>query len=462
MTGLAQLLAEPARLFSRVKAKAPEPVALRRAVSKLNRPTSEREVEQTAAIQARIADAAQSGTLAQLSRRTLREGCKVFLHPPAAPGRDPEVRDGLVDEVDRLKRRSAFFALLDAYLDAFDAEDRDVVRLGGRLSTLIAHWPWRETDLWPEKAKTYALFDASEAPIRIFQAVLSSDATPRAVLASAGLDTDGRRRGGLAEAAFRLACRFVQSQTGMPALTPQLKLLDWAEIRADFIGFPGSWSDFASSLFLPWRGAEPPGDHKRLIVDAVIGFAGDPRVREARWRPIRQANGEAYDVILRWLTKASVEQFFDIVSETMNHRPDMWAERRKFWTAYLRADLISSAWVAFGADGAWRADQAASRSTDKGLSMFGRLASGGGRTAEHAALIMRIGDLTVVEWSHNGRWNIWCRGDKAHPALFRHNERNRPDYDPHELMYAPTGGSHVGNWRWKVADIIRRQTGLRP
>ena len=146
----------------------------------------------------------------------------------------------------------------------------------------------------------------------------------------------------------------------------------------------------------------------------------------------------------------------------MVDRPDMWAERRRFWTAYLKANLISEAWVVFGADGARRADQASRRLEDKGLSMFGRLASGGGRTSEHAALVMRIGDLTIVEWSHNGKWNIWKRADRSAPALFRQNDRGRPDYQPQELMNAPTSGSHTSQWRWTVADIVRRETGLRP
>jgi hypothetical protein len=75
---------------------------------------------------------------------------------------------------------------------------------------------------------------------------------------------------------------------------------------------------------------------------------------------------------------------------------------------------------------------------------------------------MRIGDLTVVEWSHNGKWNVWKRGDRNAPTLFRQNDRGRPDYRPQELMNAPTNGSHTSQWRWTVADIIRRETGLRP
>ena len=207
--------------------------------------------------------------------------------------------------------------------------------------------------------------------------------------------------------------------------------------------------------------AEPSPAHKATLIDTAVGYAGDPRVQQSRWRQVRENAADAYEVIVRWLTKASVEQFFDIVAQTTD-RPDMWAQRRKFWEAYLKADMISAAWVAFGADGARRAELAAAQSGDAGLSMFGRLGAGGGRTSEHAALIMRIGDLTVVEWSHNGRWNIWRKSDRNHPELFRHNARRWPDYEPRELMNGPVWGAHQGNWQATVRETIQRNTGLRP
>jgi hypothetical protein len=462
MSGLAEFLADPARLLNSAEAKAPEPIALRRVAAKLEGVSAQREIEDVADLQARISEAALSGVLATLSRRDLREGCRAFLHPPNAPGRNPQVGSRLIDEVGRLRRRAALLALIDVYLDAFNLTDPDIADLGRRLAKLVGPWPWRETDQWPARAKTYFLFEPTKAPELISRAIFGSDEAPRAVLANAGLDTEGRRRGGMAEAAFLLACRSIGARRGPAVVPPQLRLIEWADVGSDNLSFPRAWPDFAGALFLPWRGEEPPAAHKQRLTDTALGCAGDPRVKEARWRPVKEANAEAYDVILRWLTKASVEQFFDIVSETMTDRPDMWEERRRFWTAYLNADLISEAWVVFGPEGAWRAQQAAKRSGDQGLSLFGRLGTGGGKTSEHAALIMRVGDLTVVEWSHNGSWNIWTRSDPRRPKLFRHNDRGLVDYDPTDLMKAPTTGRHSGDWTWRVKEIIRRETGLRP
>ncbi|MDP1598723.1 EH signature domain-containing protein [Phenylobacterium sp.] len=420
--------------------------------------------DNTEVIQLRIAAAVRDGSagLNRLSRRDLREGCRVFLHPPQPPGRIHDVGAPLIEEVVRLQRRAAYLALIDAYLDGFAIDDPDVSRLAAALAATGRNWPWRSTDFWPQRVKIFRLFEPTEAPARLAAAVLNSEAPPRAILDSAGLHSEGRRKGGLAEAAFRTACVQAASKVGRPAVSMQERIVAWAQDGGGALAFPRAWPDFTAALFMPWRRDDPSASHRSLLIEAAVGYGGDPRVNESRWRPVRQSVGDAYDVIVRWLTKASVEQFFDIVSETMTDRPDMWEQRRKFWTAYLKADMISAAWVAFGADGALRASQAARRSSDSGLSMFGRLSSGGGRSSEHAALIMRIGDLTVVEWSHNGRWNIWRRSDSGAPGLFRHNSRGLPDYAPPDLMNAPMNGTHQGSWEWKLAETIRQETGLRP
>lgn len=342
-------------------------------------------------------------------------------YPPHPPGRSPDVGDALISQVVHLQRRAAYLALIDAYLDGFAIDDDDVDRLARALAATAATWPWREADLWPERFAAFNLLDPADAPKRLATAMLRADAPPRAILEAAGLQSDGRRKGGLAEAGFREACGMVAGSAPKSAAPLQDRLIAWGLDGAQALAFPKAWPDFACALFKPWQVEEPPAAHKTVLIDSALAHAGDPRVNEGKWRPVRSAFGEAYDVVVRWLTKASVEQFFDIVSETMVDRPDMWAQRRAFWTQYLKNNAISAAWVAFGADGAERAKRAARTSGDRGLSMFGRLSSGNGRTSQHSALIMTIGDLTVVEWSHNGKCYIWKRSDEdqATDRVFR-------------------------------------------
>lgn len=461
MTHLARLLERSADLLAPIRVRAPEMVLLHRAVERINAVSRDVATEDTAALQSRVAELVLGDPGSPLSKRDLRESCKTYLHPPSPPARQLEIGDVLLKEVARTQRRSAMFALLDAYLDGFDASDEAVERLAKKLKAMSTAWSWRETDIWPDRISRYDLLSVKSAPNKLATAILASEVEPRAILDDAGLSTEGRRVGGLAVAAFASACKSVAKAKGAAAIAPQGRLMSWAGPPGKF-AYPKAWPHYAGALFAPWQSSEPDRSHKALVIEQAIAFAGDPRINQGRWRPVKENSRDAYDTIMRWLTRAAVEQFFDIVSETMTDRPDMWAERRAFWTKYLRADMISEAWVAFGSDGARRADRAARLNSDTSLTMFGRLASGGGRSAQHAALIMKVGDLTIVDWSHNGKWNIWRPGDPKHPVLFRQNGRRLPDYDPSELMYGPLSGSHTSNWEWKVAQTIKDETGMRP
>ena len=463
MRGLAALLKEPERFLRPMSVSAPEPRALRRANRELM--AEEREPAQSVdvgALQAAVAQAVREGRADALSRRDLREICRVYLLPPSPPGADRSVGPLILAEVERLHRRAAFLALIEGYLDRFRMGSPDVAALGAALNRMSGTWPWRPIDEWPQRARQFALFDAEVAPKRLASAILDAAEPPAQILAAAGLQSEGRMKGGLAEAAFVMGCASVLEQRPALLTHRQLRLIDWSRLGGPAYAYPRAWRFFAEALFKPWSQTEPFGEHKAALVSAAVAYAGDPRVQPALWAEVHDKARDAYDVIVRWLTKASVEQFFDIVAESTD-RPDMWAERRKFWEGYLRSNEISKAHVVFGADGALRAKQAADRNPGAGLSAFGRLASGGGRTAEHAALIMKIGELTIVEWSHNGRWNIWKSGDAGHPELFRKRRKDfKPEYQPRELMNAPTNGPHLGDWQWKVREIIRQEAGLRP
>lgn len=70
---------------------------------------------------------------------------------------------------------------------------------------------------------------------------------------------------------------------------------------------------------------------------------------------------------------------------------------------------------------------------------------------------MKIGDLIIVEWSHNGSYNIWTASHPSAAKLYK------TGYYPEELMGAPVERPHMSSdtfsWQRKVASIIRDHTG---
>lgn len=435
-------------------------VMLSRAVKKLDGIGECRIYEATPTLQRRIITALEAGD--SLSGRDLRDACRVSLLSPHPLMELPEIRALLIRQVTTQKRRSTLFALIDSYLDGFRSADEGVSYLGRAINSLSEAWPWRETDIWPQLQSKYHLFEADRAPRFIAEQVISQEAPVDDVLSRAGLATEVRKRGGLAEAAFTGACHVVRARKGDAAIPLQMRLIGWGIANGGGLVFARAWPAFAAALLEPWQFSQPSPAHEKAITDLVFRCCGDPRLQTGKWQSVREQYPAAYAVILRWLTKASFEQFFSIV-DGMTERLDMWRQRKAFWTKYLNANHISSAWVVFGSDGADRAMRAARQTGNEALTKFGRLEKGPSRTPQHTALIMLIGDLTVVEWSHNGKWNIWRTSERTAPQLYRCNSNGRPDYSAYQLMNAPVSGMHDagGNWQYHIQSHIRMETGIR-
>lgn len=467
MTYLSWLTSDPSALIARMRVGRVEPAELRRAVSLLNKSEEDDDAankQDMAELQARIRTLHEAGELHSLSRRDLRTGCAAVLHPPSPPAALPAVLDGLLSEVERKKRRAAFFAVIDAYLDGFAAEDETIISLAGKLEAMSAIWPWREADHWPAKFADFSLLQPLVAPIDLAKRVLSEAAAPRDVLREAGLDTPGRRFGGLVEAAFRAACRLVRCMTGQKAVDGQRSLIEWASDDAGNFAYQKVWPEFVEASLVPWEITEPSEAHKSALLEMLQRFGGgDPRAKPGRWRAVMDNAPGAYSVLMRWLTRASVLQFLDIVDRLM---PDpaakkMWDYRRAFWMSYLLSDGstpgIDAAWVAFGSQGARLAKKAARESGDASFAAFGEQND---HSPQHAALILQMGDLTIVDWSHSAKYQVWKYGQKGVPELFKQIYRYGALYS------APIQESHASPstyfWQKRLAGIIEGKNYYSP
>lgn len=458
MTSLAKLASDPSILVVRMRVGTTEPTQLRRAIAKLKTTGngSERRLEDIGEVQHRIAEWATSHSPRALSRRDLRAGCHAILHPPFPLAEQDAVLNRLTTEVERNKRRAAFFALIDAYLDGFEEKNPTIDTLARKLTGMADRWPWRETDNWPFRFDEFDLLNPDRAPDLLATEILRGHLGPDEVLRQAGLDTPGRKFGGLVEAAFRAACNLVKRMSGQDAISGQRVLISWAKAENGDFGYQKAWPEFVEASLVPWEIVEPSEAHKSALLEMLEKFGrGDPRAKPQRWRVVMDKAPGAYAVLMRWLTRASVLQFLDIVDRLM---PDdaaklMWAYRRAFWMSYLLSDGnspgIDAAWVAFGDEGARLAEKVARESGDRSFTAFGKQHD---KTAQHAALIIKMGDLTIVDWSHSAKYQVWRRGEKGAPDLFQDN------YKYGSLYSAPLQDSHVSprtySWQKRLAQII--------
>ena len=129
----------------------------------------------------------------------------------------------------------------------------------------------------------------------------------------------------------------------------------------------------------------------------------------------------------------------------------MWRYRNAFWNAYLMRKYIDDAWVALGSD----ARRLADRILDNKYSCYGALNS-----RDQSVLLMRIGSLTIIEWSHNGKCRIWITQTKNTPKLHQPQYLSsflKNDTCQFDLVHA---GAEYYRWQAELSNFIYSKTNL--
>ena len=223
-----------------------------------------------------------------------------------------------------------------------------------------------------------------------------------------------------------------------------------ADDRFAFESAPGAAARMAEAMLLPWVDRQPPEDVRAFIEGHLLSLLHDLRIERSCWVDVDE---DAKRVMRRWLTRASLEQFLDVVDRTAQSH--MWPARRKFWGAYYEHEYMGEAWVAFAREGAELAKSLAAEKENPAIGNFGVLATSANVQKNHAVLIMQISELTVADWSHSGKCHIWLSENPSAPKLYRSYSRdeliNNSDFEK----------KHGGQWQFEVYDFIKRHTGIR-
>jgi hypothetical protein len=293
------------------------------------------------------------------------------------------------------------------------------------------------------------LFDPAQAPRQL--ARLTSDSNnPRGELEKVGLSGQ-LLVSGLSAHVFLSALKTIAKRLGTePKLEEVDRAIAWIRNKNGGMHFTAHRAALADTLLLPWTQQEPNQGIRHKIQSFLIDNLGDPRIDGGLWIG---TNDAGRDVLIRWLAQATLEQFLKVVDRVAEKH--QWDYRRAFWSAYIERGLVGNAWVAFGTAGAQVAKRIADDTSDSLMSRFATL---GGASADQAVLLLRIGDLVVADWSHNGRLRIWRRGNFRAPQLslksyLATDLRTDSDFD---AVHLPADG-----WQNRTEAYIRRHTGIR-
>jgi len=287
-----------------------------------------------------------------------------------------------------------------------------------------------------------------DGPYRLARILAESDASPATTLVDAGL-IGQLENSEFAKAVFRKLLNILSE--ALRTRRPQQSLLDKVmDISAGSenrgLRFPTEAAHLADAMLLPYAENQAWEGHQEAIRTFLAQSMGDPRINESGWIG---ADEKAKDVMFRWLVKTSLEDFFNILSKTAQ---EMWQARRNFWSSYLRGNYISHAWVVLGRQARYIAKEHFGSKN-----IYGNLIGAG---SSQSVLLMRIGGLTIAEWSHAGSCRIWALEGPSTPVFYKLNYkaielRGSSDLqEPHVI-------EHRGQkWPMKIRKFIQYHTGV--
>lgn len=430
-------------------AQLPEKPSLRDAAAQLARtyvdggriPTSETLAE----LLTRFSAACDSNEWEELSGRDWNRVIFGIWLAPQVLANDARFMARLIARLSERRRRSDFQNLIIAYLQHFEPANDSIGRASEVILDALSDFSWP----WSERHKRFHLFDPVRAPHTLARCVLDPEQRPDEVLQAAGL-TGPRASAGLAAAAYEealseLARLFSADGDHSYAFT---SICDWS-VDGDHLRFPRLKERLAETFLRPWATRDAPDDLRSVVMAFLLRHYRDPRLEPRLWMGV---SDDAQRVLRRWLTGADLETFIQVVDDVAER--GHWRYRKAFWMAYLEKDLLEEAWLVFGRRARLRA-----RRLEATTAGHGRLV-GGSVQSNHCVILMRIGRLTVADWSHDGKCRIWREANREAPRLYQSNYSRGELADGCDLEIAHFG-SDRSRWQTQIATFIRDQTGIR-
>lgn len=238
------------------------------------------------------------------------------------------------------------------------------------------------------------------------------------------------------------------------------RMFDWA--LAGVRGVPTS--DFYEVCLAPFQRVTPSEDIQKLVLSVLVKQFGDPRISE--WPRLNGRDGarrrdNCLMTIKRWLSIEYLDLFIKIIEKTaVDHQ---FAPRKKFWLRYFEKGVISDLTLILATDANAVARRTQGQSVESEYMKWSSLKS----QPNHSVLLMRLGDLVIAEWSHDGALRFWKAGSKSAPQ-FHKREYAARELRADSIKIRTHNGyrdsivhSHSGQWMTLASDAIELHTGVR-
>lgn len=393
----------------------------------------------------------RSGTLNALSPRLRRQAPWVFFmqfqeFPVLAA--DRTFVSALLDSMRARRRPRDTAALLHRFLLYYPAEWSTWDQLRKGIVELLQQSPRLQG--WRDRNLKYRYLESKGA--REFAEVSLLASSPIVEVMDQAHLRGELEKGKFVETAYREMLRLVSTELKLSDVDLSLlsRFLEFSECQGG-LRFGPMRAELANGLLEPFQSREPPQEVRASIERFLARNLRHPELNPSGWLNVSDS---ARAVMLRWLVGTTLADFFHILDRTADpNSPEgnRWRFRKAFWSAYHRKGHIRDAWVAVGP----HARELLLQHRRSGMVRYAELL---GATQNDCMLLLRIGGLTIAEWSHMGTCRLWLLNNSRTPLLYRNSYQKRSilDGEPNEAYRHHSSASY--GWQEKIADYIRVHT----
>jgi len=397
----------------------------------------------------------EHASLTPLNKRDLRHLPWILFYPQGRQelwlGGDSRLVQEYGRWLTRERRSSTIISFLFQYLATYPVELSTLDTMRTLLRGLILDGDNLRLHRWRDRCTAFQILE-ERGPERMGRAWWDSRQPADEFLAEAGL-TGGLEGSKFLREATAFLTRWIGSQLASGGISSEelVRGLTWIEKNEGGLRFEELRLNTAEALLKPFEESNPQGEIETILRSFFLRCYGDPRLpRTTGWNNI----DERYkSVMRRWLVRLDLDDFFRLLDKTADPQ---WQYRKAFWSAYLERDLISDTWIVLGRQAA----TIARRTFEHGDRAAARLLSGSGVRPNHSVLLMRLGQITVAEWSHMGKCRFWLESNRDAPGMYRREYRrielvSGADFE--QVHY----GAERGRWQGQISSWIYRNTGVR-
>ena len=394
-------------------------------------------------------------SLKELKFRDLKRGAWAIFYPPGSPelwlGNRLDFIEAYISWIVKTRRASCIGILIKVFLNGYpnNQQIREIWR--SRIRKLLFENKSMRLKSWQRRCKKYFLLD-SNGCAKFGGAFLKTNIPPDEILDDAGFDIELQRSEFLKEIQARvlrfISKRFKDDGINTKTLDRVFALLE--DERND-LRFQEKRNSIPEFLLTPYIDADPSTELREQLLNFHLKHFQDPRIKPSNWQGI---NNSALEVMRRWLVGFTLKDFFRILDYTAYDKH--WRYRSAFWSAYHQEGHISDAWVILGK----KARRIAAEFLNGDVvDQYGTLQSWGGVKPDQSVLILKVGGITVSEWSHSGRCHLWLYDNESAPKFYqqsysRNDLTRRSDFN--QIHYA----SDKGTWQRRLEQSIEEQTGI--